>query len=53
MQACDVQGILERGLEFLKPEIDRHKISLIRHYDRNGHPLMADPDLLAAPFSTS
>jgi signal transduction histidine kinase len=50
LQACDVEGILERSLEFLQPEIERLKISLIRHYSRNGHPLMADPDLLYRAF---
>lgn len=50
LQSCDVEGLLERGLDFLKPEIDRQKISLIRQYSRNGHPLMVDPDLLYRAF---
>ena len=50
LQTCDVEGILERGLEFLKPEIDRHHIVLTRDYNRNGHPLTVDPDLLYRAF---
>jgi signal transduction histidine kinase len=50
LQVCDVEGILERGLEFLQPEIERQKISLVRQYSRNGHPLMVDPDLLYRAF---
>ena len=50
LQSCDVENIIERGLEFLKPEIERHHISVSRHYDRNGHPFMVDPDLLYRAF---
>jgi signal transduction histidine kinase len=50
LQICDVEGILERGLEFLKPEIERHHIALNRKYGRNGHPVKADPDLLYRAF---
>ena len=50
LQSCDVESIIERGLEFLKPEIERHHISVSRHYDRNGHPFMVDPDLLYRAF---
>jgi two-component system sensor histidine kinase HydH len=50
LRSCDVEGILERGLNFLKPEIDRHHIGLTRQYGRNGHPIMVDPDLLYRAF---
>jgi two-component system, NtrC family, sensor histidine kinase HydH len=50
LQTYDVEGILERGLEFLKPEIERLKIVLTRDYHRNGHPLKVDPDLLYRAF---
>jgi two-component system, NtrC family, sensor histidine kinase HydH len=50
LQTSNVEGILERGLEFLKPEIDRHNIVLTRDYNRNGHPLKVDPDLLYRAF---
>jgi two-component system, NtrC family, sensor histidine kinase HydH len=49
LRACDVEGILERGLEFLQPEIERYNIALIRNYG-NGHPLTVDPDLLYRAF---
>ncbi|MBM4287063.1 MAG: two-component sensor histidine kinase [Deltaproteobacteria bacterium] len=50
LQTCDVEGVLERSLEFLRPEIDRHNIFLNRQYNRNGHPLLVDPDLLYRAF---
>jgi two-component system, NtrC family, sensor histidine kinase HydH len=50
LRSCDVEGILERGLDFLKPEIDRHHIGLTRQYGRNGHLIMVDPDLLYRAF---
>lgn len=50
LQVCEVENILDRGLEFLTPEIDRHHISLVRDYSRNGHPLKVDPDLLYRAF---
>jgi two-component system sensor histidine kinase HydH len=50
LRSCDVEGILERGLDFLKPEIDRHHIELTRQYGRNGHLIMVDPDLLYRAF---
>jgi signal transduction histidine kinase len=50
LQSCEVESILDRGLEFLTPEIQRHQISLVRDYSRNGHPLRVDPDLLYRAF---
>lgn len=50
LRACDVEKILERGLEFLQPEIERYNIALIRNYSPNGHPLTVDPDLLYRAF---
>ncbi len=50
LQPAAVEDIIERGLEFLRPEIERHHISLERRYAENGRPLWVDPDLLYRAF---
>ncbi|AEB08220.1 ATP-binding protein [Desulfobacca acetoxidans] len=50
LQPTDIERILERGLEFLQPEIDRSQISLERHYQLNGQVLKADSELLYRAF---
>jgi two-component system sensor histidine kinase HydH len=50
LQPAAVEDILERSLEFLRPEIDRHHITLSRHYAEDGQPLWVDPELLYRAF---
>jgi len=50
LQPAAVEDIIERSLQFLQPEIDRHHISLHRRYAQDGQPLWVDPDLLYRAF---
>jgi signal transduction histidine kinase len=50
LQNCDLEKVLDRSLELLKPEIERLHISVERHYQENGQPQVADPDLLHQAF---
>ncbi|MBW1917303.1 MAG: two-component sensor histidine kinase [Deltaproteobacteria bacterium] len=50
LRPCNPEEILERNLELLQPEIEKHHITVDRHYSLDGHPLTADPDLLYRAF---
>jgi signal transduction histidine kinase len=50
LRPCDLEGVIERNLEFLQPEMEKQGISINRQYHRNGRPFMADPDLLYRAF---
>lgn len=50
LQPAAVEEIIDRGLNFLEPEIQRSHIALHRQYVGNGQPLWADPDLLYRAF---
>jgi signal transduction histidine kinase len=50
LRPCDVEGVLNRGLELLQPEIERLGITVTRQYQLNGRPQPADPDLLHQAF---
>ena len=50
LRPCDPEEILERNFELLQPEIDRRQITVDRNYNLNGHPLLADSDLLYRAF---
>jgi two-component system sensor histidine kinase HydH len=50
LRPSDLEAVLNRGLEFLEPEIQRVGITVIRDYHLNGRMLAADPDLLHQAF---
>lgn len=50
LRPCDLEALLDRGLEFLEPEIQRLGIRVSREYRLNGRALTADPDLLYQAF---
>jgi len=50
LRHCDLEAVLDRGLEFLEPEIQRLEIRVTREYHLNGRMLAADPDLLYQAF---
>lgn len=50
LRLCNLEELLERNLEFLQPEIDKHHITIERQYHLDGQPLAADPDLLHRAF---
>jgi two-component system sensor histidine kinase HydH len=50
LRYCDLEGVVNRGLELLAPEIQRRGITVTRHYALNGQGLAADPDLLHQAF---
>lgn len=50
LQPVDLEKVLERSLEFLEPEIRRLNIRVARHYQMNGRPQVADPELLHQAF---
>ncbi len=50
LRPCDLEGVLNRGLELLAPEINRLGITVERRYHLNGRVLPADPDLLHQAF---
>lgn len=50
LQACALDQVLDRSLEFLRPEIERLHIQVERDYRRDGKLQLADPDLLHQAF---
>jgi two-component system, NtrC family, sensor histidine kinase HydH len=50
LRSCDLEGVIDRSLEFLEPEIDRLGITIQRQYQLDGRPLAVDPDLLHQAF---
>jgi two-component system sensor histidine kinase HydH len=50
LRACDLEGVLNRSLELLDPEIRRLGIAVERRYRLNGRALALDPDLLHQAF---
>ena len=50
LRACDLEGLLNRSLEFLQPEIDRLGITVTRQFGLDSRPLVVDPDLLHQAF---
>jgi two-component system sensor histidine kinase HydH len=50
LRPCDLEAVLDRGLEFLEPEIQRLEIRVTRDYHFNGQSLAADSDLLHQAF---
>ncbi len=50
LQPVDLERALDRSLELLEPEINRLHITVRRHYQLNGRPHPADPDLLHQAF---
>jgi two-component system sensor histidine kinase HydH len=50
LRPCDLEGLLNRNLEMLQPEIDRLNITVTREYHLDGQPLVVDQDLLHQAF---
>ncbi|MDP3181871.1 MAG: ATP-binding protein [Desulfobaccales bacterium] len=50
LRPCDLEGVINRSLEFLQPEIERRGITVTRQYQLNGRALSVDPDLLHQAF---
>ncbi len=50
LRPCDLEAVLDRGLELLEPEIQRLGIRVTRDYQLNGRMLSADSDLLHQAF---
>jgi two-component system, NtrC family, sensor histidine kinase HydH len=50
LRPCDLEGVLNRSLELLEPEIQRLGIAVERRYHLNGRVLALDPDLLYQAF---
>jgi len=50
LRPCDLEGVIERSLELVQPEIERRSITVSRHYRLDGHAQAADPDLLHQAF---
>ncbi|MBI4794894.1 MAG: two-component sensor histidine kinase [Deltaproteobacteria bacterium] len=50
LRSCDLEGIIDRSLELVQPEIERLGITVGREYHLNGHAQAADPDLLHQAF---
>jgi len=50
LRACDLEGVIDRSLELVQPEIERLGITVSREYHLNGHAQAADPDLLHQAF---
>jgi two-component system, NtrC family, sensor histidine kinase HydH len=50
LRPCDLEAILNRGLELLAPEIDRLGIKVTREFQLGGRSLMVDQDLLYQAF---
>jgi signal transduction histidine kinase len=50
LRPCDLEGVLNRSLEFLQPEIERLGITITRDYHLNGRVQPGDPDLLHQAF---
>jgi signal transduction histidine kinase len=50
LRSCDLEGVIDRSLELVQPEIERMGITINRQYHLNGHAQAADPDLLHQAF---
>lgn len=50
LRPCDLEGVIDRSLELVQPEIERLGITVGREYHLNGHAQAADPDLLHQAF---
>lgn len=50
LRPCDLEGVLNRSLEFLQPEIDRLGITVVRDFRLPHGTLVADPDLMHQAF---
>jgi len=50
LTSCRMESVMEKNLEFLKPEIEKHNIGILRKYSRDGGEVLADPDLLYRAF---
>jgi signal transduction histidine kinase len=50
LRPCDLEGVIDRSLELVAPEIERLGITVDREYHLNGHAQAADPDLLHQAF---
>uniref|UniRef100_A0A7C5AKQ2 histidine kinase n=1 Tax=Desulfobacca acetoxidans TaxID=60893 RepID=A0A7C5AKQ2_9BACT len=50
LQACSLDRVLDRSLEFLRPESERLHIKVERDYRTDGKLQLADPDLLHQAF---
>ncbi len=50
LRPCDLEGVIDRSLELVQPEIERRSITVTRRYHLNGHAQAADPDLLHQAF---
>jgi signal transduction histidine kinase len=50
LRPCDLEGVINRSLELLQPEIQRRGITVTRQYELNGRALPADADLLHQAF---
>lgn len=50
LRPCALDKVLERSLEFLRPEIERLHIQVDRDYRLDGKLQLADPDLLHQAF---
>lgn len=50
LRPCDLEGVIDRSLELVQPEIERLGITVNREYHLNGYAQAADPDLLHQAF---
>jgi signal transduction histidine kinase len=50
LRPCDLEGVIDRSLELVQPEIERLGITVNRQYHLNGQAQAADPDLLHQAF---
>ena len=50
LRPCDLEGVIDRSLELVQPEIERVGIAVDREYHLNGYAQAADPDLLHQAF---
>jgi signal transduction histidine kinase len=50
LRPCDLEGVIDRSLELVQPEIERLGITVHRQYHLNGQAQAADPDLLHQAF---
>jgi len=50
LRDIDLEAVLDRSLEFLQPEIEKHHLTLTRDYRRRGRLLKADAALLHQVF---
>jgi len=50
LRPCDLEGVIDRSLELVHPEIERLGITVSREYHLNSHAQAADPDLLHQAF---